>query len=120
MPRNCEHTLRAYCRTIWFPVLSWCWEKLPLTPSGKLDRRALPAPDLDACADEQHEPPHGEIETAIARIWQETLQVARVGRQDNFFELGWSFAAGSQGPHPNQPGICLYSESQGPVRKSHS
>ena len=63
-------------------------ESLPLTPSGKLDRRALPAPELGAYVSRQYEAPQGEIEEAIAEIWQELLRVERVGRQDNFFELG--------------------------------
>jgi amino acid adenylation domain-containing protein/FkbH-like protein/thioester reductase-like protein len=63
-------------------------ESLPLTPSGKLDRRALPAPEFGAYASSQYEPPQGEVEEGLARIWQELLQVERVGRQDNFFELG--------------------------------
>ncbi|GFE83703.1 hypothetical protein GCM10011487_57030 [Steroidobacter agaridevorans] len=60
----------------------------PLTPSGKLDRRALPAPESDAYATEEYEAPEGAAEEAIAGIWREVLQVDRIGRRDNFFELG--------------------------------
>ena len=60
----------------------------PLTPNGKLDRRALPAPDLSAYTSRQYEAPQGEVEEILAGIWQELLQVERVGRNDNFFELG--------------------------------
>jgi amino acid adenylation domain-containing protein len=63
-------------------------EALPLTPSGKLDRRALPAPELDAYANQAYEPPQGQTEELLAAIWQELLRVERVGRHDNFFELG--------------------------------
>jgi amino acid adenylation domain-containing protein len=63
-------------------------ENLPLTPSGKLDRRALPVPELGAYASQEYEAPQGEIEEAVAEIWQALLRVERVGRQDNFFELG--------------------------------
>ncbi len=63
-------------------------EKLPLTPSGKLDRRSLPAPDFGLCAGGRYEQPEGQIEESLAQIWRETLHVGRVGRQDNFFELG--------------------------------
>jgi acyl carrier protein len=63
-------------------------QRLPLTPSGKLDRRALPAPALDAYANQQYEPPRGDVEPVLAGIWRELLKVERVGRQDNFFELG--------------------------------
>jgi amino acid adenylation domain-containing protein len=63
-------------------------ESLPLTSSGKLDRRALPVPEHGAYTSRQYEAPRGEIEEALARIWGELLRVERVGRQDNFFELG--------------------------------
>ncbi len=63
-------------------------EQFPLTPSGKLDRKALPPPDVGAYVSRQYEPPQGEVEEILARIWQELLQVERVGRYDNFFELG--------------------------------
>ncbi|UUZ56124.1 phosphopantetheine-binding protein [Massilia sp. H-1] len=60
----------------------------PLTPNGKLDRKALPAPDMLALAARTYEAPQGEVEAAIAAIWQDLLGVAQVGRQDHFFELG--------------------------------
>ncbi|MEQ1514811.1 MAG: amino acid adenylation domain-containing protein [Lysobacteraceae bacterium] len=60
----------------------------PLTPNGKLDRKALPAPEGDAYAVRGYEAPRGEVETALAQIWSEQLHVDRVGRHDNFFELG--------------------------------
>ncbi len=63
-------------------------ERLPLTPNGKLDRRALPAPQDDHFAHRAYEAPQGEIETALAQIWAELLQVERVGRRDHFFDLG--------------------------------
>jgi amino acid adenylation domain-containing protein len=61
---------------------------LPLTPSGKVDRRALPAPDMDACVRRRYEAPEGGIETTLAVLWAELLNVRQVGRRDNFFELG--------------------------------
>ncbi|UJB20528.1 MULTISPECIES: non-ribosomal peptide synthetase [Lysobacter] len=63
-------------------------EALPLTPNGKLDRKALPAPDQAAVLSREYEAPQGEIETAIAEIWQDLLGIERVGRHDHFFELG--------------------------------
>ena len=63
-------------------------ERLPLTPSGKIDRRALPAPELDAYLTRQYEPPQGAVEQLLAEIWQKLLRVERIGRHDNFFELG--------------------------------
>ncbi|HEY0193941.1 MAG TPA: amino acid adenylation domain-containing protein, partial [Kofleriaceae bacterium] len=61
---------------------------LPLTANGKLDRKALPAPEGDAFAQQAYEAPHGEVEEALAEIWCELLNLERVGRRDNFFELG--------------------------------
>ncbi|HVT06084.1 MAG TPA: amino acid adenylation domain-containing protein, partial [Polyangia bacterium] len=61
-------------------------ELLPLTSSGKVDRRALPAPDSGAAR--VHEEPVGDVEVTLARVWSELLGVARVSRTDNFFELG--------------------------------
>jgi amino acid adenylation domain-containing protein len=63
-------------------------DAFPLTPNGKLDRRALPAPDDEALAHQAYEAPQGELETTLATIWAELLGVERVGRHDSFFALG--------------------------------
>ncbi len=63
-------------------------EKLPLTANGKVDRKALPAPEADAYTLRRYQAPVGETETVLAGIWAEVLKVERVGRHDNFFELG--------------------------------
>jgi amino acid adenylation domain-containing protein len=62
---------------------------LPLTTNGKVDRRALPAPD-DArpVLDRKFTPPRNETERKLAAIWSDVLGVAQVGVLDNFFELG--------------------------------
>ncbi|KAF9957565.1 hypothetical protein BGZ72_001655, partial [Mortierella alpina] len=60
----------------------------PLTNNGKVDRRALPIPDISAFITEDYVPPEGVIETAVAAIWSEVLKVDKVGRHDNFFTLG--------------------------------
>jgi len=61
---------------------------LPLTANGKLDRGALPKPDSDSVISHRYEAPQGAIETALSCIWQELLELERVGRNDHFFELG--------------------------------
>ncbi len=63
-------------------------ESFPLTPNGKLDRKALPAPAGNAYAVRQYVPPQGNLETALAEIWAEVLKLKRVGRHDDFFALG--------------------------------
>src|SRR6202007_636624 len=54
----------------------------------KLDRKALPAPDVSALLQRNYEAPEGHIEEALAAIWAELLKVDQVGRNDDFFELG--------------------------------
>jgi amino acid adenylation domain-containing protein len=63
-------------------------ESMPLTPNGKLDRKALPAPAGEDFGQREYEPLQGEIEEALGSIWREVLPVEQVGRHDNFFELG--------------------------------
>uniref|UniRef100_UPI001640BA19 phosphopantetheine-binding protein n=1 Tax=Burkholderia gladioli TaxID=28095 RepID=UPI001640BA19 len=60
----------------------------PLTPNGKLERRALPDPEREAFGSVGYEAPQGETEETLAAIWAELLKQPRVGRHDNFFELG--------------------------------
>ncbi|MFP3940542.1 MAG: non-ribosomal peptide synthetase, partial [Thermoanaerobaculia bacterium] len=64
-------------------------ERLPLTPSGKLDRRALPdPPPLRRGAEGRLVEPRSDLEERIAEIWRSVLGVDRVGVHDNFFDLG--------------------------------
>nr|WP_294979044.1 non-ribosomal peptide synthetase [uncultured Pseudomonas sp.] len=60
-------------------------ERFPLSPNGKIDRKALPEPTWQG---EAYEAPRNERERALAVIWQDVLQVERVGIRDNFFDLG--------------------------------
>jgi len=62
-------------------------EELPLTANGKVDRKALPAPEaLEAKT--EYEAPRNDVERRLAEIWQEQLGGAEIGIHDNFFELG--------------------------------
>ncbi|OLF16235.1 non-ribosomal peptide synthetase [Actinophytocola xanthii] len=63
-------------------------ERLPLTPSGKVDRRALPAPETGVDVDSAYQAPRGETEERLAALWAEVLGAERVGANDNFFGLG--------------------------------
>jgi amino acid adenylation domain-containing protein len=64
-------------------------DSLPLTPSGKVDRKALPAPDRSRPGmEEGYVAPRNPIEELIAEIWAEVLRLEKVGIQDNFFDLG--------------------------------
>ena len=63
-------------------------ESMTLTANGKVDRKALPAPEAVGRESQSYEAPQGAVEEILAGIWQELLQVERVGRHDKFFELG--------------------------------
>ena len=64
-------------------------EQWPLTPNGKLNRRALPAPDDQRPAlDTQFVAPRTQLETVLSDLWAELLNLSQVGVNDNFFELG--------------------------------
>jgi arthrofactin-type cyclic lipopeptide synthetase C len=88
MAADLRHHLTARLPAHMVPSAVVLLDTLPLTPHGKLDRKALPAPEGDAYAVRAYEAPRGEVEEKLAAIWCELLRVERVGRHDNFFELG--------------------------------
>ena len=62
---------------------------MPLTPNGKIDRKALPAPDTGRSAREREfVAPRNDRERVMSSIWAEVLHLDRVGIEDNLFELG--------------------------------
>ncbi|MBW4632890.1 MAG: amino acid adenylation domain-containing protein [Iphinoe sp. HA4291-MV1] len=63
-------------------------EKMPLTPNGKVDRKALPAPDLELSLKDSFVAPRTLTEEILAKLWAEILNLKQVGIHDNFFELG--------------------------------
>ena len=63
-------------------------DSLPLTPSGKINRRALPTPDFSAHTSTEIVPPRTELEKQLVDIWQDLLNVNPIGITDNYFELG--------------------------------
>jgi amino acid adenylation domain-containing protein/non-ribosomal peptide synthase protein (TIGR01720 family) len=63
-------------------------EVLPITPNGKVDRRALPVPELESDESTGFVSPHTHTQEVLAKIWQEVLLLKQVGIHDNFFELG--------------------------------
>jgi acyl carrier protein len=71
------------------PTIFMVLETMPLTPNGKVDRKALPKPDAvrqELAAN--YVAPRNELEQQIVDIWTEVLKVERIGIHDNFFELG--------------------------------
>lgn len=63
-------------------------DRMPFTHNGKLDRKALPAPDSRAYALDAYEAPAGPVEEKLARIWAGILGLDRISRNANFFDLG--------------------------------
>ncbi|WP_338524404.1 amino acid adenylation domain-containing protein [Pseudomonas batumici] len=90
--RNASQTLRPYLSSqlpdYMVPSAFVLVEQLPLSPNGKLDRRALPAPGAEDFAHREYEAPNGETEELLAAIWADLLGLERIGRHDDFFELG--------------------------------
>ncbi|MDR4652559.1 MAG: amino acid adenylation domain-containing protein [Nitrosomonas sp.] len=80
--------LRDYLPEAMLPAKLMILEQLPKTVNGKLDRKALPAPEWTG---QSRRPPETEWELKLAQLWQEILgieQSGQIGREDNFFELG--------------------------------
>src|SRR5262249_40029765 len=64
-------------------------DSMPLTANGKIDRRALPAPDFTGGDSQEHtRAPRTPTEEVLAAIWADVLHIERVGADDNYFELG--------------------------------
>jgi acyl carrier protein len=71
------------------PALVMLLDEMPLTPSGKINRRALPEPDESARAVVQEfVAPRTAVEGVVAKVWSEILNVEKIGVNDNFFDLG--------------------------------
>jgi acyl-coenzyme A synthetase/AMP-(fatty) acid ligase/acyl carrier protein len=71
-------------------------ESLPLTASGKVDKKALPEPDTGRPPGTVYEAPRNELESALVEIWQELLGMDRIGIRDSFFALGGHSLLGVQ------------------------
>jgi amino acid adenylation domain-containing protein len=88
IPAELRQRLSLHLADYMLPTAFVVLETFPLTPNGKLDRKALPIPDAQAIVSRDYAAPLGETETILAQIWQDLLGLARVGRHDHFFELG--------------------------------
>ncbi|GAA2264401.1 hypothetical protein GCM10010430_56330 [Kitasatospora cystarginea] len=82
--RHLEERLPRYMVPAHFVQL----DAMPLLPSGKVDRKALPEAGAEQRAPEEFTAPRTPVEQSLARIWSELLRLERVGVDDNFFELG--------------------------------
>ena len=70
------------------PSLFVMLDAFPLTPNGKVDRKALPKPEVQPQPVVDYLAPRSEIERLIVEIWKQTLGVEKPGLKDNFFDLG--------------------------------
>jgi len=87
------HNLRVYLQgrlpDYMVPAAVVSLDTLPRLPNGKIDRRSLPAPELERPeVGSDFTAPRNDVERALARIWQEVLGFGQIGVHDNFFELG--------------------------------
>jgi amino acid adenylation domain-containing protein len=84
-----RHFLRAKLPDYMIPAIFMPLDEMPRTPHGKLNRKALPPPDPahDSTAP-PYRAPRTDLERRLVQLWQETLGLARVGIDDNFFALG--------------------------------
>src|SRR4029077_19304316 len=63
-------------------------DAMPMTPNGKIDRKALPALPQDEICLSDHDPPSTDLERELAEIWEDLLQVRPAGVRSDFFDLG--------------------------------
>lgn len=63
-------------------------EKMPLTPNGKIDRKALPKPENSLLLKREYVAPRTSLEASLVSIWEDVLEIKPIGIMDNFFELG--------------------------------
>jgi amino acid adenylation domain-containing protein len=88
-PSELREYLRKYLPEYMVPSTFLRIEAMPLTPSGKVDRKALPDPKAQAARKNgPYLAPSTDKERAIASIWEEVLRIDHVGLHDNFFDLG--------------------------------
>jgi amino acid adenylation domain-containing protein len=71
-------------------------ETLPISANGKVDRRALPAPDSRGSSDEEYVAPRNPVETRLVRLWEKMLAIGPIGVTTSFFDLGASSLAAAR------------------------
>lgn len=84
-----RHYLKDKLPDYMIPSVFMQVDKMPQTPNGKIDRKALPAPEKDRSAlDNVYVPPQSDLENSLVKIWSQLLKIDQVGMEDNFFDLG--------------------------------
>jgi amino acid adenylation domain-containing protein len=83
-----RNTLKELLPEYMIPPVIVVLDKMPLSPNGKVDRRALPAPQIRSQLEKAFVPARTELEHLLVGMWQSILDVKQIGIADNFFELG--------------------------------
>lgn len=85
-----EKALKKSLPEYMVPTVFMILKFLPVTPSGKVDRKSLPKPDKELIKEDNYIPPTTEYEHKLGKIWSEILNISeeKIGIKDNFFELG--------------------------------
>ncbi len=88
LAKTLQQHLRSTLPDYMVPSHVVCLDRLPLTPHGKVDRRALPRPGMARAATVEGRAPRTPVEEILAGIWRQLLRLDRVGATDSFFDLG--------------------------------
>jgi amino acid adenylation domain-containing protein len=83
-----RQALQAHLPEYMLPAAYVAVERWPLTPNGKIDRRALPPPEWTTQPEAGYAAPRTPTEAQLAEVWTEVLRLERIGIHDNFFALG--------------------------------
>lgn len=109
--RICRSYLQERLPDFMVPALFVFLDAFPLLPNGKVDRSALPMPNVSSIPLQDYVAPRTAEEAVLARIWEEVLQVEQVGSHDNFFELGGDSLLSAQiATRATQAGLPLTSQ----------
>ncbi len=84
-PETLRHYLSERLPAYMVPACLMPLSALPLTPTGKIDRKALPIPSVNQM---RHVAPASDIEVSVCQLWEEVLETSPIGIHDNFFERG--------------------------------
>jgi amino acid adenylation domain-containing protein len=85
---NLQQQLKSSLPDYMVPMLWIELESMPLTSNGKLDKKALPEPEISDLSTREYIAPRNEVEQKLAVIWQDLLGIEKIGIADNFFDLG--------------------------------
>jgi hypothetical protein len=96
LKKDIEGYLRERLPSYMAPSTFVFLEKFPTVSSGKVNRRALPAPPHERSGSANFVAPRNEVEQTLAEIWASVLRLDRVGVHDNFFESGGHSLLGTQ------------------------